>query len=409
MKQIGMMLGVCLLLAFSARAADFLDAADIKSDVVQTANKQFAGKITKETYLNTMILENGKKEPMKVPHSVIFAVYFNKADNEAWIDALKAIESKNYDEAMAELENATAGLKDVDPDAQKFFKERLDYLKGYCLYRLGNFPQAEKFLKVAATRPDATFKMEAEYYLARALEGNGDYKKASDKFNSLMVVTYPELMKGKPLGGEKWLYLAKLGLARTEVLLSAAQAGQESKVEEGAKNFATVFKEGLDKKYIDDDVRQCDVQIQACALKYLAKKDAKKFEDLVSALEKPLRDAAVANDKNGLGWMYLDRADSYFGMQASQSDAAKKAEYAEAALMDYMRVAYCYNPAPADRARSFFRIGALLEQLKGADWEQRALSSYKRASSTAYKETPTFDEAKKAREALEKTLGEKKS
>ena len=198
-------------------------------------------------------------------------------------------------------------------------------------------------------------------------------------------------MKEDGAGVDKWDYLARLGMNRTKVLSLASKAGQETNLEKAAEEFRKTFqegeaneaqfkKEGKGVRFFEDDVLLCGVQVDACALKYLAKKSPDNYAKLVDKLKQPLRDAQVANDKEALAWMYLDRADSYFGMMEQAADGEKKKEYGEDALMDYLRVTMIYNLAPVDLARAYYRSGVVLEQLKLADWESRALQAYRRAT-----------------------------
>lgn len=414
MKKFGVLFGVCFLIAlFAAPAAavDYPEAADIKNDIVLTTNKRVDGTITRDNCINVTI-QVGKNE-VKVPHQVVVAAYYQKANNEAYAAGVAAFAAKNWAEALGNLQGATPGEISEEP-LKKAFMDRVNYLKGVCAYHLGDFASAEKFLKLAATRDEAVYKAEAEYYLARMLEAKGAYDNAQSKYHALTVATYKK-MKEDGAGIDKWDYLARLGMGRTKVLALATKAGKEADMEKAVEEFRKTFKEGEENeekfkkegkgvRFFEDDVLLCGVQVDACALMYLAKKSPENYKKLVDILKQPLRDAQVANDKGALSWMYLDRADCYYGMMEKETSPEKKKEYGEDALMDYLRVTMIYSLGPIDLARAYYRTGVVLEQLQLADWEARALQAYRRATSPVYKATPTYDAAKKAREELEKKI-----
>ena len=417
MKKFGVLFGTFFLAALfvaSAAAVDYPEAPDIKTDIVLTTNKRVEGAIARDNCFGITIMV-GKNE-VKVPHQVIVAAYYQKANNDAYAAGMAAYAAKNWAEALGNFQGATPG--DISEDAlKKSFMDRVSYLRGVCAYHLGDFALAEKSLKDASRRDDAVYKAEAEYYLARMEEAKGAYDKAQSKYHALTVATYKK-MKDDGAAIDKWDYLARLGMGRAKVLALAPKAGQDDNMKKAEEEFQKIFQEGKANeeqfkktgkgvRFFEDDVLLCDVQVKACALKYLAKKSPDNYQKLVETLNQPLRDAQVANDKSALAWMYLDRADCYFGMMEKESDAAKKKEYGEDALMDYLRVTMIYSLGPVDLARAYYRTGVILEQLQLADWESRALQAYRRATSPTYKATPTYDAAKKAREELEKKTAAK--
>lgn len=418
MKKFGVLFGICCLISlFAAPAAaiDYPEAGDINKDLVLTTNKRVEGTIVRDNCAATTIMV-GKNE-QKVPHQVIAAVYYQKANNEAYAAGVAAFAAKNWSEALGNLQGATPGDISEEP-LKKAFMDRVNYLKGVCAYHLGDYRSAETFLKAAASRDEAVYKAEAEYYLARMEEAKGDYAKAQSKYNALTVTVYKPMKEKSGASVEKWDYLARLGRDRTKVLELATKPGQDANMEkaveafkktfqEGEENEAKFKKEGKGVRYFEDDVLLCGVQVDACSLMYLAKKSPDNYAKLVEILKLPLRDAQVANDKGALSWMYLDRADCYFGMMEKETSPEKKKEYGEDALMDYLRVTMTYSLGPIDLARAYYRTGVVLEQLQLADWESRALQAYRRATSPSYKATPTYDAAKKAREELEKKVAAK--
>ena len=157
MKKIGVLFGTFFLFslfAASAPATDYPEAPDIRSDIVLTINRRVEGTITRDNAINVTITTAGKKE-VKVPHQVIVAAYYQKADNETYAAGVAAFAAKNYAEALNNF-NATNPGGITEDALKKSFLERVNYLRGVCAYHLSDYPAAEKFLKEAAPTTRST-------------------------------------------------------------------------------------------------------------------------------------------------------------------------------------------------------------------------------------------------------------
>ncbi|MDR0866927.1 MAG: hypothetical protein LBP75_00425 [Planctomycetota bacterium] len=390
-----------LFLAAAAAGAEILKPAEIRADVVQSANRNWRGTITKEDFVATTITADGVDTA--VPHHTVVAVYYRDVDNEAWTNFLQTWQDKNYAAALTALNAVETGLRDLASMRQQFFAERVSYYRGLAYYYLRDFPNAEKHLATAAKRLNAIYKFESEYFWTRALENQGEYDKAAQRYHQFLTVILPHLAEQKPPDADRWRKLMELGRDRAQVFLLTAYPDNNEKVRAAlAKFHAAAGQAPVDT--VDDDLRLSALRTELRAQKYLAGKNAAENAKIVEQLREPLREAALAGDRANLGWMYLLNADANFTRWDGAENASLRRDYGEAALFDYLRVAYGYAVEPAELARTYFNLGKLIEDLRGNDWQARALLHYRRAVSSEFRHTPTYDDARKAFANLENRM-----
>lgn len=413
MKRIAVMLIAFCIFASTAFASDFIDSSKLKKfDVVQLIKKDnngktaYSGYVIKDFYLGVaLVKKKGEKAKtaLKKPRSEIKMVYFKDADNESYVDGLKAFTAKKYNIALDYFADATANSTNFsDPKHKNWFMQYINYYSGLCNYRLGEYDLAINNFDAALRQEDAIFKFEAEYYQGRALEAKGNYKNAINKYARLSGTVYPKMLKTAKWG-EKYDFLCKLGLERATLLGYTQQKGKEAAIKSTLAKFDDLLKKNS--QYVTDEVKLEGVMVRSSAGIYLAQKDPAQYSKIVKMLKLPINVAIAENNSSALAWMYQNLADCYYGMMENAKAANKKKEMAEAARTEYMRVTYLYNTSPNDMAKSYFRLGELFEMLKGKDWQKWALINYKKAASSKYKSaTEIHDKAKEAKTRMEAAI-----
>ncbi len=399
-----------LTLSAASRAADLPDAASIKGNdlVIATREgevKNVTGYVARNTYLGVTLQKSktDDKNPLNIPAAAILYVFYEEANNEAFMDGLKAYGAKKYDDALENFNEAGAALTGLTVPARKEeFLQNVNYYSGLCKYHQGDFKGAIDAFDLCLRPREAIFKFQAEYYSARSMEGMGDYEKAESKYGQLIGSVYPKLLE-KATWGQKWLQLSKLGQQRANLLLNAQRDGQENNVSKAKDAFEAILKESGDK--IDEETMNDALMVRVAAEKYLARKTPAKYADVNKLLDKPVRDAVIRNDRAALAWMYCDVADSYFGLMEAETDAAKKKDLAEKARFEYMRIWMTTNASLANLCKAYFRTAKLCEFLKDKDWQARATQAYRYAANGRFKGQMLSEEANTALKALEAAAG----
>lgn len=409
MKLFGALAVLGIMATTLVGASELPEASAVKNNDLVVATKggaarKIPGYVVRNTY-QSVTLQKSKTDtanPLTIPAGAVLYVFYDEANNEEYIAGLQAFEEKKYEEAVESLLKAGEALGDFTVASRKDeFLQCVNYYTGMCKYRMGDFPSAVEAFDRALKNQDAIFKLQAEYYLARCFEGMGDYEKAENKYGQLVNSVYPKLLQ-QAKWGAKWEFFAKLGQQRARLLLNAQREGQEANVQRALAAVDALLKEAGDK--LDDEMKLDALMMRAGAEKYLAGKDASKYDSVLKLLDKPVREAVVRNDRAALAWMYCDVADSYYGLMEAEADPAKKKDLAEKARFEYMRVWMTTTASPANLCRAYFRTGKLCEQLKDKDWQMRALQAYRYASGRKFKDLPMSEEAAKLAKALDDAM-----
>ncbi len=384
-------LSIIMLMAFCSVvcAAELPEATSISSDLVIATKdgeaRHLKGYIINNSYVYIDLRKDkNDKKGIKVPQNAINYVFYADANNSAYIDGLKAYEAHKYKDAAEAFAEAAGALRNFKSKNQSDeFVQYAQYYEAMSHFRLGEYDQAIKLFDLALQPRDAIFKFQGEYYLARSLEGQGKYEDAKSKYSLLVNAVFPEMVE-KAKWGEKWSFLCKLGEQRASLLASTQKPGQSASVESALAEFEKLIKEGGDK--VDEEVLSDALMIRTSALKYLAQKNPENYSKVIALLGKPLRSAIANNDRASLSWMYLDIADSNWGLMESAQDAAEKKKYADNAFYGYLQLALVYDLPPAQLCKIYYRLGKLFTVVKGADWQKRSKKYYMLAASGKFKD-----------------------
>lgn len=377
---------------------------EITSDtVIATKNdevKELKGYIVRNNYQLVEIRKSAEeKTGLKIPQSAVNYVFYVSANNKAYIEALQDYKERKYSGALESFTEAGKSLKNFKVGKQgEEFAQYINYYSAMCYFHLGNYAQAQKFFDLALQPRNAIFKFEGEYYLGRSLEAQGKYSEAESKYGLLVSAVFPQMLE-QAQWGKRWDYLCRLGQIRAQLLSDAQKSGQENNIKSLLAKFNALIKEGGD--YVDEGVRSDALMLQASALKYLARSNAGDYKKVIELLRKPVLEAVAENNRRVLSWMYLDMADSYWGMMQAQKNSAAKKKQAGEAFFEYLRLAMVYDLPPAQMCRVYYRVGYLFEQLRGREWKKRAIMYYKRAASFKYKQYQPYVSAKEALQRLQ--------
>ena len=148
-------------------------------------NKEFSTKISDLEAANAALASAPKKsEPMKVQKRPAMAGKSSSEEIRAYESAINIAKSKNYHEAMGELQTLlNTGIKDD-------YADNCHYWMGECSFQLKEYSQAIQHFQLVQGYKYSEKRDDAQLMIAQSYERLGDRQKANTEYKKL-VEMYP--------------------------------------------------------------------------------------------------------------------------------------------------------------------------------------------------------------------------
>jgi hypothetical protein len=342
---------------------------------------------------------------MKFDRDKVARVIYANANSDGLQKAVDKVNEGGYDEALKILEDVGKGLQNLSNEQKPMFNQYVLYYRGMCWKELaerdGNPPERKKKLDAAqaafeslvANSPESAFVFETDLMRGRCIEmlrGRGDARAHYER----LIKEWPAKFEG---ASEKYVFLARLAILRLGMEDATKGLGNEDKVRNFYRDLNGAVK-GAEKSIGPAEKAEV-ARIETTALLYL-----KEYDKLVAILNGSIRQAVKDDDREILRGLYLSRADaSYELMKANEKDEAKKKDFAQRAMLDYLRASLNYDLAADQDCRANLRLGELLLFARPAEWKNHALDCLQKAKNlNQQSQAAAIEEAlKKVRETDE--------
>ncbi len=390
-----------------AGAAGAGEAAE--GDVVQFAArggeaKTQQGTILKDQYNGITINVGGAQFVVK-RHEVIGVPIYREMDADDLKTALGQYQDGAYDEALENFQKLLRTTNSTSEERKILAQQHLVYFLGMCYLKQGDYEKAKTYLEsLIAKKPNTFWYFDAMLAQARCLEATSkDNRAVMDRYRFLMGDFKKKADEEKELkSAERAMLMAEFGYLRPQIKEETKKSGNEDKVRGLEGKLDELLKKG--KSLLTAEDKSEAVSYQAAIYRYM-----KKYSELVEILNSAVRDAQMANDRDSLRGMYLERGDAYFGMMQA-AKGKEQQELGRRALFDYLRAELVYKLEPDDSARANFGIGSCFFLLRGKDWEEQAMKHLSRAAGRGPfqdKAKQLIEQVKSAKAAADKAAAEK--